>query len=301
MIPALNSVLPLLSWILSALAAVILTGCATSDYEGTPVVAKHAKRAYNKPYEIKGQWYSPQPVYEYCEEGIASYYGGRDVFHRRPTSTGERFDKNRLTAAHKTLPLPCVVRVTNLENGRSIKVHINDHGPFIEGRIIDVSEKAAKLLGFYQKGTARVLVESLVPESIYLAQNYNPKAPPAFSLPHEKPRILAHHNPRPKAYPLPKKGPLDLRPSPALQAPLYYVKASTHPTQHQAELFKRQLAHRYKMPAGVYQKKYQKQLMYQVCVGPLKNPHAAQLLMHKMKKNGLPQAQLLQDRKPRLQ
>lgn len=159
-----------------SLIAIMQMGCSSQRYYGsTPVVQKQAKRAYNKSYKIKGQDYHPRKSYEYSQTGIASYYGGRDVFHGRKTSTGEVFDKNGLTAAHKTLPLPSIVRVTNLKNGRSIKLRINDRGPFVKGRIIDVSEKAAKMLGFYLDGVAQVKVECLVGESMTLAHRYNPK------------------------------------------------------------------------------------------------------------------------------
>ncbi len=126
------------------------------------------KKATSRPYQIKGIWYYPQPHYEYEEEGMASYYGGGDIFHGRPTATGERFDMNEVTAAHKTLPLPCVVKVVNLENGREIDVKVNDRGPFVEGRIIDLSRRTAQLLGFEKKGTAKVRVYTLVPESLAL-------------------------------------------------------------------------------------------------------------------------------------
>ncbi len=160
---------------LSLAGALVLGGCSTRYYSaGTPVIKKHAKRGYNKSYKIKGTRYHPRPQYEYSQKGKASYYGGRDVFHGRKTSTGERFDKNGMTAAHKTLPLPSVVRVTNLKNGRSIKLRINDRGPFVKGRIIDVSEKASKLLGFHHDGVVDVRVECLVSESMMLARNYNP-------------------------------------------------------------------------------------------------------------------------------
>jgi rare lipoprotein A len=102
------------------------------------------------------------------EEGIASLYGGGDVFHGRPTATGERFDMNGVTAAHKTVPLPCVAKVTNLENGREIIVKVNDRGPFVDGRIIDMSRRSAQLLGFERQGLAKVRVETLVPESLAL-------------------------------------------------------------------------------------------------------------------------------------
>ena len=141
-----------------------------SDGTITRCEPRFAKRAYNKPYEINGITYVPQKHYELSEVGIASYYGGTDIFHGRKTSNGEIFDMNRISAAHKTLPIPCVVQVTNLENGRRITVKINDRGPFIDGRIIDVSRKTAQLLGFYAKGTAKVHIQTLVPETILLAR-----------------------------------------------------------------------------------------------------------------------------------
>lgn len=152
--------------------ALLLYGCATTPEpemcapDGT--CTKAPKRATSKPYQIKGVWYYPQHHYEYEEDGIASFYGGGDIFHGRPTATGERFDMNGVTAAHKTLPLPCIAEVTNLENGRKIIVKVNDRGPFVNDRIIDVSRRVAQLLGFEKQGTARVKVKTLVEESLSL-------------------------------------------------------------------------------------------------------------------------------------
>lgn len=126
------------------------------------------KKATSRPYKALGAWYYPQPHYEYAEEGMASFYGGGDAFHGRPTATGERYDMNGITAAHKTVPLPCIAKVTNLENGRELIVKVNDRGPFIPGRIIDVSRRSAQLLGFEGKGLAKVRVVTLVPESLAL-------------------------------------------------------------------------------------------------------------------------------------
>ncbi len=116
-----------------------------------------------KPYRVAGQWYYPKVDYAYQEKGLASWYGPN--FHGKPTANGEVFDMNRVSAAHKTLPLPSVVRVTNLENGRSLLVRINDRGPFVRGRIIDLSRKAAELLGFVAQGTALVEVHLLLEPS----------------------------------------------------------------------------------------------------------------------------------------
>jgi len=115
------------------------------------------------PYRIAGVVYTPQVDYRYDRTGVASWYG--HPFHGRLTANGERYDQDELTAAHQTLPLPSVVRVTNLENGRSLVLRINDRGPFVDGRIVDVSRKAAKLLRFHKKGTTRVRVEVLEKES----------------------------------------------------------------------------------------------------------------------------------------
>ena len=100
---------------------------------------------------------------KYNETGIASWYG--DPFHGRKTANGATYDMNQLTAAHKTLPMPTDVRVTNLENGRSIVVTVNDRGPFVHGRIIDLSRRAAQLLGVVRKGTAKVRVEIAQPSN----------------------------------------------------------------------------------------------------------------------------------------
>ena len=108
------------------------------------------------PYQAGGVWYVPAEQPGYDEVGIASWYG--DQFNGKPTANGEIFDMNAVSAAHATLPMPCIVEVTNLENGRSIQVRMNDRGPFHPGRIIDLSRGAAQQLGYFDKGTAKVRV-----------------------------------------------------------------------------------------------------------------------------------------------
>lgn len=112
-----------------------------------------------RPYQVRGRWYTPKEQPDYEEVGMASWYG--DAFNGRPTSTGERFDMHALTAAHKTLPLPGLVEVTNLENGRRLVVRINDRGPFVDSRIIDLSREAATELGMLSQGVGRVRVRYL--------------------------------------------------------------------------------------------------------------------------------------------
>jgi rare lipoprotein A len=111
------------------------------------------------PYQIDNVWYYPQEQPTYDETGIASWYG--PSFYGRPTANGEIYDGDKLTAAHKTLPMPVNVRVTNLDNGRSIIVRVNDRGPFARGRIIDLSRRAAELLDMTRAGTAKVRVQYL--------------------------------------------------------------------------------------------------------------------------------------------
>jgi len=111
------------------------------------------------PYRIKGRTYRPHEKYQYSETGIASWYG--PGFHGKMTANGEIFNKNDLTAAHRTLQMPSIVRVTNLENGKSIIVRVNDRGPFAHDRVIDLSEKAATTIGMKHQGTARVRVDVL--------------------------------------------------------------------------------------------------------------------------------------------
>jgi rare lipoprotein A len=120
-----------------------------------------------KPYQVAGTWYYPKEDFNYDETGIASWYG--PGFHGKSTANGEVFDQFAVSAAHRTLPLPSAVRVTNLENGRAINLRVNDRGPFSKNRIIDLSRKAAQLLGFEGKGTARVRVEILPAESRRMA------------------------------------------------------------------------------------------------------------------------------------
>jgi peptidoglycan lytic transglycosylase len=152
------------------LTLILLAGCgSTSERANVPTDPSASVPGYKvgKPYRINGVWYYPSVDYDYREIGVASWYG--PGFHGRSTANGEAYDMNDLTAAHRTLPMPSIVRVTNLENGRSIKLRVNDRGPFVGNRIIDVSRRAAQLLGFHIGGTARVLVENVAEESKQLA------------------------------------------------------------------------------------------------------------------------------------
>jgi rare lipoprotein A len=171
----------------------LVGGCAETEFLATSLKSlkgAKGKSAYKigDPYEINGAQYTPRVDYGYSEAGIASWYG-KD-FHGKATANGETYNMEALTAAHRTLPLPSIVRVTNLENGRMLIVRVNDRGPFSRGRIIDVSKRGAELLGFQKKGTAMVRVDILPRESRTLAAKLTGKPlvdkdahPPPFPAP----------------------------------------------------------------------------------------------------------------------
>ena len=140
-----------LSVLVLGLVSVVLGACQ-SNLEGPQ--GGHFK--IGKPYQINGEWYYPRMVDRYREVGVASWYG--HPFHGRKTANGEIYDMHGMTAAHPTLPLPSIARVTNLENDRTITVRVNDRGPFAKRRIIDLSRRAAWELGFKDQGTAKVEV-----------------------------------------------------------------------------------------------------------------------------------------------
>jgi len=124
---------------------------------GDPVPKGGGTYRVGKPYTVAGRIYVPEEDVNYREEGLASWYG--DDFHGRQTANGEVFDMESLSAAHPTLPMPSYARVTNLSNGKSLIVRVNDRGPYHGNRLIDVSNKAAELLEFRSTGVARVRVE----------------------------------------------------------------------------------------------------------------------------------------------
>lgn len=124
---------------------------------GDPVPKGGGTFRVGKPYTVAGRMYVPQDNPNYRAEGLASWYG--DDFHGRLTANGEVFDMTSITAAHPTMPMPSYARVTNVSNGKSLIVRVNDRGPYHGNRVIDVSNRAAKLLEFDGKGTARVRVE----------------------------------------------------------------------------------------------------------------------------------------------
>lgn len=151
---------------LIAATGLLVAACSTAP-KPQPVAEDHTVRVpanagvykIGQPYQIDNVWYYPREQPDYDETGIASWYG--PTFYGKHTANGEMYDGNQLTAAHKTLPMPVNVRVTNLDNGKSLVVRVNDRGPYARGRIIDLSKRAAELLDVVQSGTARVRVTYL--------------------------------------------------------------------------------------------------------------------------------------------
>jgi rare lipoprotein A len=164
-------------WAVLLMAGVSLAACASLT---TPTYAIHPGAAgalaappanstiaggkvggTNAPYQVGGIWYVPHEQPDYDQTGTASWYG--DAFNMKATADGEIFDMNQFSAAHTTLPLPSMVEVTNLDNGKKLVVRVNDRGPFVGGRIIDLSRAAARELGYDQTGTAHVRVRYVGP------------------------------------------------------------------------------------------------------------------------------------------
>lgn len=130
-----------------------------------------------KPYQVAGVWYTPSDHRSYDQRGIASWYG--PGFHALATANGERYNQDDVTAAHKTLPMPSWVEVENLDNGRKLVVRINDRGPFVQGRIIDLSRRSAQLLGVDKAGLAHVRVRRVFPDKADMPPPVIAAAPPA--------------------------------------------------------------------------------------------------------------------------
>ncbi len=147
--------------VLVAAAGLGLAACATSRMSERAPAGRWGVNGTLRPYEVGGVWYRPGPQPHYDKVGLASWYGQQ--LHHRTTADGEAFDMDVASAAHPTLPLPSLVEVTNLGNGRRVRVRVNDRGPFGGGRIIDLSRRGAKDLGFYNQGTARVRVRYIGP------------------------------------------------------------------------------------------------------------------------------------------
>lgn len=253
-----------------------------------------------QPYQIAGLWYHPREDFNYVETGVASWYGPN--FHGQATANGEVYDMEALTAAHRTLQMPSVVRVTNLDNGRSVVVRINDRGPFARDRIIDMSRRAAEELGFQQRGTANVRVEVLPEESRMVAELARSGADPAMldmfvaSRSGRAPAVQLAAAQRPSAgTPMLQAAyvPSDPSPQPTVQAVPYqtparpgalFVQAGAFSMRDNAMRLRSELS-RYG-EARVDQAEVGGRTLYRVRLGPLASADAAQKTLSKLTENG---------------
>jgi rare lipoprotein A len=265
-----------------------------------------------RPYQIKETWYYPAENFKYVETGIASWYGRK--FHGKKTANGETYDMNTLTAAHRTLPLPSVVRVINLKNGRSLNLRVNDRGPFARGRIIDVSRRAAQLLDFQRAGTARVRVEIVagesrrlkiaaingqLPDSQKITGQAVAKQPvesqPISStiLPNKRERSLSDTSAQKTITPIAEVETQTVKRLPAVADSKLFIQAGAFADFDNASRARTRLS-RFG-PAWVTKAQIGQRQYYRVRIGPVQSLQDADNLLDRMISSGFPQARLVVD------
>lgn len=299
--------------------ALLLAACAHEPPRSGAfgAVVPHGIYKVGTPYQIDGVWYYPAEDLNYDETGIASWYG--EDFHGKYTANGEVFDLNALTAAHRTLPMPSIVQVTNLENGRSIELRVNDRGPYARGRIIDVSRRAAQLLGFESPGTAKVRVQIVAPESIQAkllaergaGQEVAASAPampltPVSATPLPTPpgiRVAADNPPPPLPrvpQPVPQPAPTYVPPplpqhvtTVAVRPTNIYIQAGAFGRADNAIKLQAKLA---KIgTVSVTNARVNGAYLFRVRIGPLPSVDAADHLLDRIVNSGVPEARIVVD------
>ena len=292
-----------------------VVACGSSSPDITDPPQKQAAAILNQggvykvgsPYKILGRWYYPKEDYSYKEEGIASWYG--PDFHSKRTANGEKYDMNALTAAHRTLPLPSIVRVTNLENGRSLVVRVNDRGPYARNRIIDVSKKVAQLLGFLEQGTAKVRVEVLEKESKNLKaaltgspvyEDITPAPAPKIEVarmePLEGAAVAATYDnlsPNYNYEPTDNSDAAVLTQDEVVGEGGFYVQAGAFSDVDAAESLKQRLSHLGKTNVSVA--KINGQMFYRVRVGPYTSQPQALDMLSKIRDFGIQTAHIVEN------
>lgn len=261
------------------------------------VPTPHLGRFKASPYTVLGQTYYPiSDSTQYQATGTASWYGTK--FHGQATANGESYDLYGMTAAHKTLPLPSYVRVTSLDNGRSVVLRVNDRGPFYSDRIIDLSFAAAKKLGFAESGTARVKVEGIDPNQ-WWAQQGRP-APLAVA----KPAVAAVspalsqsvevYTPPAQQHAgalLPVQ--IEAAPGAALPSAGLFVQVGAFANPDAAELLKARLSAAYSAPVFVSPVARGEQVLHRVRLGPIRSEDEALRLQGNLRQANLGQPTLV--------
>ena len=251
------------------------------------------------PYVVFGKQYFPiQDARRYQAVGPASWYGTK--FHGQATANGETYDLYGMTAAHKTLPLPSYVRVTNLENDKVVILRVNDRGPFYSDRIIDLSFAAAKKLGFAEKGTARVKVEGIDPHEwwaqqgrpvpLVLANNQPAKA--AVAQPVAQP--VEHYSPPPTQHAaavVPVQ--IDAKKNDLLAVSGLFLQVGAFANPDAAELLKSKLSQTSSVPVFISSVVRDQQILHRVRMGPISNQGEAEQLQSSVRLANLGQATLV--------
>src|SRR5690554_2300255 len=253
------------------------------------------------PYVVLGKKYYPiQNSYNYRATGTASWYGTK--FHGRDTANGETFDLYGMTAAHKTLPLPSYVKVTNLENGRSVTLRVNDRGPFYSDRIIDLSFAAAKKLGYADKGVARVKVEGIDPHQWWAERGQQvPMAGAAYPVANAKPLSLPSLPQEPEVYTPPLEQhagallpvEIDSKKNAFLPADGLYLQVGAFANPDAAQLLRDKLSTLTSAPVFINSVVRNQQVLHRVRMGPVPNQNEAENLKDRVRLANLGQAALV--------
>ena len=263
----------------------------------SPGPASKPRYKVGKPYQIDKVWYYPREDPDYDETGIASWYGSD--FHGKTTANGETYDMNALTAAHKTLPMPSSVRVTNLENGRSMVLRVNDRGPFVHGRIIDVSRRASQLLGFHKQGIAKVRVSVLQSGGKRFIADKPKTSEEEQKLAAAAPRARVTSQPLPppsgvsKALATPQTAPAPQVKQRATQPTTMFVQAGAFSNLANADRLRAKLS-----PIGptvVSRVTVKGQVFHRVRLGPLPTVADADVVLEQVMKSGYPGARIIVD------
>lgn len=255
------------------------------------------------PYVVFGQQYYPiQDARRYQAVGPASWYGTK--FHGQATANGETYDLYGMTAAHKTLPLPSYVRVTNLENGKTVILRVNDRGPFYSDRIIDLSFAAAKKLGYAEKGTARVKVEGIDPHEwwaqqgrpvpLVLAGHQPAKAAVAQPVAQPLPQVVEQYSPPPAQHAaavLPVQ--IDAKKNDSLAASGLYLQVAAFANPDAAELLKAKLSQTVSAPVFISSVVRDQQILHRVRLGPIGSQGEAEQLQSSVRLANLGQPTLV--------
>lgn len=279
----------------------------TVDVSGIPdaVPMPHYGNYKAAPYTVMGSRYFPiQDGRNYHAVGTASWYGTK--FHGRDTANGETFDLYGMTAAHKTLPLPSYVKVTNLENGRVVTLRVNDRGPFYSDRIIDLSFAAAKKLGFADKGVARVKVEGIDPHQWWAERGQQaPESGASQVVAQTKPLRLPvlpetseldHYAASTHQYNVGLSGQqVDAKKNASLSAAGHYLQVGAFANPNAAQLLKDKLSLLTNAPVFINSVVLNEQVLHRVRMGPVPSQNEAEDLRHRVRLANLGQPALVAD------